>query len=304
MTNKEYINYFLMYCESKNLTLNSVDWYRLMLDKFLEYSNQFDIEFDTMTTPEARQYINWLQNQNNRENKPYRDNAINGFIRGVKVFFNFLYEDEYIEKNPFAKVKQIKTDKVIIETFKPEEIKKMLNQFDRSSYYGLRDALLIRLLYDTGLRISEALSIKIDDIDLNRSLIKVFGKGHKERVVPFGRNVKREILKFLIRRRKEIPKQVDEGYLFSTKDGLPLSSRNVLRKIKEIGSKAGIEGKRLSPHTFRHSFAKTYLMAGGDVISLQTIMGHSKLETTRKYVYLLTEDIQKKHRQFSPMDNL
>lgn len=275
-----------------------------MLDKFLEYSNQFDIEFDTMTTPEARQYINWLQNQNNRENKPYRDNAINGFIRGVKVFFNFLYEDEYIEKNPFAKVKQIKTDKVIIETFKPEEIKKMLNQFDRSSYYGLRDALLIRLLYDTGLRISEALSIKIDDIDLNRSLIKVFGKGHKERVVPFGRNVKREILKFLIRRRKEIPKQVDEGYLFSTKDGLPLSSRNVLRKIKEIGSKAGIEGKRLSPHTFRHSFAKTYLMAGGDVISLQTIMGHSKLETTRKYVYLLTEDIQKKHRQFSPMDNL
>ncbi|WP_273484718.1 tyrosine-type recombinase/integrase [Desulforamulus ruminis] len=304
MTNKELVNYFLMYCESKNLTSNSIDWYKLMLDKFLEYCQQDKINIETMRTPQARQFINWLKNQKNRENQFYRDNAINGFIRSVKVLFNYLLEDEYIEKNPFAKVRQIKTDMVIIHTFEAEEIRKMLNQFNKNIYCDLRDSLLVRVLYDTGLRISEATYLKIDNVDLERNLLKVFGKGHKERMVPFGRSVKREILKFIVKREKEIPKDIDEGYLFSTREGTPLSSRNVLRKIKEIGYKAGIEGKRLSPHTFRHTFAKTYLVNGGNLFALQQIMGHSKLDTTRKYVHLLTEDIQKEHRQFSPLDNL
>jgi len=304
MTNKELVDYFIMYCESKNLSSNSVDWYKLMLDKFLGYCQQNKINIESMTTPQARQYINWLQNQKNRENQFYRDNAINGFVRAVKVFFNYLLEDEYIEKNPFAKVRQIKTDKVIIHTFEAEEIKKMLNQFDTKNYCDLRDALLIRILYDTGLRISEAIYLKIDNVDFERNLLKVFGKGHKERMVPFGRSVKRELLKFIAKREKVIPKDIDERYLFATREGTPLSSRNVLRKIKEIGKKAGIEGKRLSPHTYRHTFAKQYLMAGGNLFALQTIMGHTKLETTRKYVHLLTEDIQKQHRQFSPLDNL
>lgn len=304
MTNQELVNYFLMYCESKNLTSNSIDWYKLMLDKFLEYCQQNNINIESMTTPQARQYINWLQNQKTRENESYRDNAINGFVRAVKVLFNYLLEDEYIDKNPFQKVRQIKTDKVIIHTFEPEEVKKMLNQFDIKNYCDIRDALLIRMLYDTGLRISEAIFLKIENVDLEKNLLKVFGKGHKERMVPFGRSVKRELVKYLPKREKEISKDIDERYLFASREGTPLSSRNVLRKIKEIGKKAGIEGKRLSAHTYRHTFAKTYLMAGGDLFSLQTIMGHTKLETTRKYVYLLTEDIQKKHRQFSPLDNL
>lgn len=304
MANKELVNYFLMYCESKNLTSNSVNWYKLMLDKFIDYCEQKNILIESMTTPEARQYINWLQNQKNRENQSYRDNAINGFIRSAKVFFNYLLEDEYIEKNPFIKVRQIKTDKVIIHTFEPEEIKKMLNQFNNKYYCDIRDSLLIRLLYDTGLRISEAINLKIDNVDFERNLLKVFGKGHKERMVPFGRSVKREMLKFLAKRQKEIDKNIDERYLFASKEGTPLSSRNVLRKIKQVGKKAGIEGKRLSPHTFRHTFCKTYLVNGGNLFALQTIMGHNKLETTRKYVYLLTEDIQKQHRQFSPLDNL
>ncbi|WP_282434375.1 tyrosine-type recombinase/integrase [Pelotomaculum sp. FP] len=112
------------------------------------------------------------------------------------------------------------------------------------------------------------------------------------------------MFKYLSRREKIVPNDIDEGFFFSTRQGTALLPRNVLRKIVLIGKKAGIEGKRLSPHTFRHTFAKQYLMAGGDLFSLQQIMGHATLISTRKYISLLTEDIQKKHRQFSPLDNL
>lgn len=293
-----------MYQETKNLTENSVDWYKTMLDKFIIYCKENKISIINMTVPQARGYVHWLQNSKNKLGKKYADNTINGFIRTVKVMFNYFMEDEYIEKNPFAKVRQIKTDKVIIESFEPEEVKKMLTQFNKSLFTDHRDYLLILVLFDCGLRISEAVNLKIQDIDTDRNILKVFGKGHRERMVPFGRSVKREILRYLPKREKAVSKDLDEGYLFSTRLGNPLMIRNALRKIKSVGTKAGIKGKRLSPHTFRHSFSKQYLMQGGDIFSLQQILGHSDISVTRGYVNLCTEDIQKKHRQFSPLDNL
>lgn len=304
MTNQELVKSFLMYQETKNLSERSIEWYQRTLDKFLEYCEEKKISIASMAVPQARGYVHWLQNATAKTGKKYADNGINGFIRSVKVMFNYLIEDEYIEKNPFVKVRQIKTDKVIIHTFEPEEVKKMLSQFNKSVYTDARDELLLRFLYDCGLRISEAINLKLADIDTERNLVKVFGKGHRERMVPFGRSVKREILRYIARREKSVSHDLDEGYLFSSRQGTPLMIRNVIRKIQIVGKKAKIEGKRLSPHTFRHTFAKTYLMSGGDLFSLQQIMGHADLSTTRQYVHLLTEDIQKKHRQFSPLDNL
>lgn len=304
MTNQELVNYFLMYQETKNLSSRSIEWYQRTLNKFLEYTKAENININTMTVPQARGYVHWLQNADTKTGRKYKDNGINGFIRSVKVMFNYFIEDEYLDKNPFQKVKQIKTDKVIIESFEPEEVKKMLAQFNKSIFTDHRDYLLILVLFDCGLRISEAVNLKIQDIDTDRNILKVFGKGHRERMVPFGRSVKREILRYLPKREKAVSKDLDEGYLFSTRLGNPLMIRNALRKIKSVGTKAGIKGKRLSPHTFRHSFAKQYLMQGGDVFSLQQILGHSDISVTRGYVNLCTENIQKKHRQFSPLDNL
>ncbi|ABO48918.1 phage integrase family protein [Desulforamulus reducens MI-1] len=304
MTNQELVKTFLMYQETKNLSKRTIEWYQFTLNKLIDYCKENNISIESMTTPQARQYVFSLQKSISRTGKKYADNGINGYIRSVKIMFNYLFEDEYIEKNPFAKVKQIKTDKVIIETFEVEEVKRMLNQFNKKVYTEFRDALLIQILYDTGIRISEAINLKISDIDTDKNMFKVFGKGHKERMVPFGRSIKREILKYLPKRNKEVDKELDEGYLFSTRNGTALTIRNVHRKIVEVGTKAKIKGKRLSAHTFRHTFAKTYLVNGGNLFSLQTIMGHNDLSTTRKYVHLLTEDIQKQHRQFSPLDNL
>ncbi|WP_066639653.1 tyrosine-type recombinase/integrase [Desulfolucanica intricata] len=301
MTNEKMIKMFLIYQESRNLSQQTIEWYKSITAKFLDYCNENDIEIESMKTPEARQWVNWLQKDSDNN---YKGNSINCHIRAIKTMFNYFMEDEYLEKNPFAKVKQIKVDKVIIDTFEPEEIKKMLNHLKKNTFYDLRDNLMIRILYDCGLRVSELINLKIIDIDIEKNIIKVFGKGHKERYVPFGRSVKRELVKYLSKRNKTVPEDLDEGYLLCTNQGTALNRRNVLRKIRIVGHKAGIEGKRLSPHTFRHSFAKQYLMSGGDLFSLQSIMGHNNLSTTRRYIHLLTEDIQKKHRQFSPLDNL
>lgn len=300
MTNEKLVKMFLLYQESRNLSPRTIEWYGYITKNFLDYCNENGIQIETMKTPEARQWVNHLQ----KNEINYKGNSINCHIRAIKTMYNYFLEDEYISKNPFAKVKQIKTDKVIIPTFEPEEIKLILNQFKKNCFADYRDSLIIRVLYDCGLRVSEATSLKTSDIDTEKNLLKVFGKGHKERLVPFGRGVKREIFKYLSKREQVVPKDIDEGYLFSTREGTALLPRNVLRKIVIVGKRAGIEGKRLSPHTFRHSFAKQYLMAGGDLFSLQQIMGHSSLLSTRKYITLLTDDIQKKHRQFSPLDNL
>jgi len=300
MTNKQLVKMFVIYQESRNLSPKTIDWYGYLTKDFLDYCDQNGIQIESMKTPEARQWVNHLQNNE----KNYKGNSVNCHIRAIKTMFNYFIEDEYISRNPFIKVKQIKTDKVIIPTFDPEEIKLMLSQFNKNCFCDFRDSLIVRILFDCGLRVSEITTLKISDINTEKNLLKIFGKGHKERMVPFGRAVKREIFKYLAKREQVVPKDLDEGYFFSTREGTALLPRNILRKIVIIGKKANIEGKRLSPHTFRHTFAKTYLMAGGDVMSLQQIMGHADLATTRRYVHLLTEDIQKKHRQFSPLDNL
>ena len=301
ITNEQIVKMFLIYQESRNLSPATIDWYKYLTADFITYCNDNAIQIESMKTPEARQWVNWLQKG---EDNHYKGNSINCHIRAIKTMFNYFMEDEYLEKNPFAKVMQIKTDKVIIHTFEQEEIKNMLAQLNGKGFYDLRDNLMLRIMYDTGLRVSEIINLKITDVDTDKNLVKVFGKGHKERMVPFGRSVKRELVKYLPKRNKSVPHDLDDGYLLCTNQGTALNRRNILRKIQIVGKKANVEGKRLSPHTFRHSFAKQFLVSGADLFSLQSIMGHEKLETTRRYVHLLTEDIQKKHRQFSPMDNL
>ncbi|ABO50641.1 phage integrase family protein [Desulforamulus reducens MI-1] len=301
MTNEQMVKMFLIYQESRNLSPRTLEWYKYITAKFINYCNDNDIQIDSLKTPEARQWVNWLQKGSETQ---YKGNSINCHIRAIKTMFNYFMEDEYIDKNPFHKVSKIKVDNTIIHTFEPDEIKKMLAQLNKNTFYDLRDNLMLRIMYDCGLRVSEIINLKITDIDTDKNMFKVFGKGHKERMVPFGRSVKRELVKYLPKRNKAVPHDLDEGYLLCTNQGTPLHKRNILRKIRIVGQGAGIEGKRLSPHTYRHSFAKQYLMAGGDLFSLQTIMGHSSLNSTRRYITLLTEDIQKQHRQFSPLDNL
>ena len=142
----------------------------------------------------------------------------------------------------------------------------------------------------------------MDDIDFLQSFMLVKGKGNKERVVPFGSQVRRTLRRYVMHFRPE-PDSPRMNEVFLTEDGLPLTPRAVQSMLLRLSKKAKMSGTRCNPHRFRHTFAKTFLMNGGDIFSLQKILGHSSLEVVRLYVNLITSDILQQHRKFSPVDN-
>ncbi len=242
-----------------------------------------------------REYVSGL-----KEN--HSAGGVNHHIKVLKILFKFMVEEGVITANPSKKISRIKTDQTAIATFSNEQIIAMLkitkHQMD---FPGIRNYALITLLYDTGCRISELLELKVDDIQLDEKILKVKGKGGKGRVVPFGDRSLIGLVKYLNRRNKLFG---IEGVLFLTKFGDPLTLRMTNKIIERIGEKAKVENVRLSAHTFRHTFAKNWLMNGGDIFSLQKILGHRTLEMVRNYVNVTFKDIQSQHSKFSPGDNL
>jgi len=155
----------------------------------------------------------------------------------------------------------------------------------------------------TGIRLSELARLQVNDVDLERGYFKVFGKGARERYVPFGAKVQKVLWKYLHQFRPE-PGHPNVGNLFLQSSGRELSRDQIYRLVRRYGEKAGITGVRCSPHTFRHTFAKSFLMNGGDLFTLQKILGHSSLAVVRMYVQLTPDDIRVQHRQHSPVDCL
>lgn len=174
---------------------------------------------------------------------------------------------------------------------------------DTHTATGFRDWVMILALLDTGLRANELVSLSLDNINLDDGIVKVYGKGAKERIVPIGARVQRATWKYLQRYRSQPANPLCTS-LFLTRNGEPITVNRLETIIENYGRKAGIEGTRCSPHTFRHTFAISYLRNGGDVFSLQRILGHSSLETVRIYINLAEADVKACHRKFSPADNL
>ena len=163
-------------------------------------------------------------------------------------------------------------------------------------------ARLITLLLDTGLRVSELADLRLDDV-IADGFLRVRGKGNKERLVPLGSVSHRRLTEYVSRDRpRPIAAFVD--HLFLARDGRPMTAVAVKHAFRRIGARAGLAGVRTNPHTFRHTFAKLYLVNGGDLFSLQRILGHTTLDMVRRYVDLDAGDVKRIHVQASPVDRL
>lgn len=296
-TLKGMVSAFLSTRRLRNLSPNTITFYSQHLNKFLEFieSNYPDVSLEQIDHTILREYVSGL-----KEN--HSAGGVNHHIKVLKILFKFMIEEGVINENPSRKISRIKTEQSVIPTFSNCQIKAMLevtkHQMD---FPGIRNYALITLLYDTGCRISELLDLKINDIQLEEKILTIRGKGGKGRVIPFGDCSLISLVKYLNRRNKLFGK---EGVLFLTKFGDPLTLRMTNKIIERIGSKARVENVRLSAHTFRHTFAKNWLMNGGDIFSLQKILGHKTLDMVRNYVNITFRDIQSQHSKFSPGDNL
>lgn len=290
----------------------TITWYTANLNRFAKFlsHNHLTDSVDKIDKEEVRRFISHLQTGVTRwQGSPYiRDDrrlspfSVQGYARTIKAFWSWLMDEGYISHNPMTSLELPKTPKKVVSTFSQEQIQKILDAIDKKSSCGFRDYTMILLLLDTGIRLSELIGLRMDDIDFLQSFILVRGKGNKERVVPFGSQVRRTLRRYIMHFRPE-PDLPRTNEVFRAGDGLPLKPRAVQSMLLRLGKKAKISGVRLNPHRFRHTFATQYLVQGGDIFSLQKILGHSSLEVVRMYVNLITSDILEQHRKFSPVDN-
>jgi integrase/recombinase XerD len=191
------------------------------------------------------------------------------------------------------KIPQMKESQIVLPTFATAQVSLLVN-WKPHGFYQRRLHLLILILLDTGCRITEALTLHVNDIDLDNLLALLDGKGRKQRRIPFSLELRKHLYKFITDY-----KRVSIDLTLATKDGTQLSRRTMLRDVKLLCRKLGFEPPARTLHSFRHTFAVNYLRKGGSVFHLQKVLGHSTLEMTRRYCNLMTEDLQATHQQCS-----
>ncbi len=208
-----------------------------------------------------------------------------------------------MQQNPFVRVKIPKPPRKVIPTFSDLQLHQLFGAIKTSTPEGYRDYAIILTLLDTGLRVSELCSLRLKDLWLEDGMVKVMGKGNKERLIPIGKHVQRFLWRYINGWRPE-PANGNLDFLFLTRDGRPLTKDRVEKMMARYGKKSEIAGIRCSPHTLRHTAAVRFLRNGGDVFCLQRMLGHSSLEMTRHYCELADIDVKRAHITASPVDNL
>ncbi len=220
-------------------------------------------------------------------------------ISALKTFFAFLLDEGAIASDPTELLRAPKLGRKIPEVLTSEEIRALLGAIDLSTDHGLRDRALLETLYACGLRVSEATGLLLSDLYLEQGFLRVTGKGNKERIVPMGGKAIRHLEIYLEHVRKLLPNITDENTVFLNRRGGALSRVSVFTAVKKYASAAGID-KKVSPHTFRHSFA-THLMEGGaDLRAIQEMLGHESILTTEIYTHLDTDFLRETILSYHP----
>ncbi|MGZ5433880.1 MAG: tyrosine recombinase XerC, partial [Thermoanaerobaculia bacterium] len=205
-------------------------------------------------------------------------------LSALRTFFKFLVREEIVEANPARTVATPKREKYLPAVLQTSEVALLIEQPDPSTTLGVRDAAWLELLYASGLRISELVGIDLDDLELRSRLVKVRGKGAKERIVPFGSKAEAALRAYLAVR-GELIRNIEEEAVFVNYRGERITTRSIRRLfdgyVRDAALRAGV-----SPHTLRHSFATHLLNAGADLRGIQELLGHASLSTTQKYTHL------------------
>lgn len=222
------------------------------------------------------------------------------YYSSVKGFFTYLFSRNYLEKNPAEKLSAPKISKSLPTVLSITEIEKILACPEVNSKLGLRDKTLLEIFYACGLRVSELINLKISDLFLNEEVIRVFGKGSKERLVPIGSSAIKWISEYLMNSRPLLAKRgKSENILILSGRGTKLSRMGVWKIVNYYAETAGIK-KEVHPHTFRHSFATHLIEGGADLRAVQEMLGHADISTTQIYTHLDRDYIKQVHRDYHP----
>lgn len=291
------LDFFLRDCRVRNLSESTVRFYRNELNTFRKILEQqrLDTNPNRITSKVIKENVILAMMDDKR-----KESAINARLRAVRSFFNFLERERMVVLNPMDSVKLVRQKQTVIETFSRDQIHALLRQPDQRTFTGLRDFTMLLLLFETGLRIKELVNVRVDDVKFDDNMIRVRDpKGTQERLVPFQSTMKRQLRKYIA-----IRGEVGNDFLFVSIDNDPVSIRAFQDRMSLYGRRADIKNVRCSPHTCRHTFAKMFVQNGGDAFTLQSILGHTSLEMTRRYVNMFSSDVSRSHKKYSPVERL
>ena len=295
------------YARAEGQSPRTVEWVVASMGYFARFLGPERQDIEAIKGHDLRRFIIALQDKPKFAHHPHNKTqeaklspqTVETYCRGIRSFFSFLNREGFLKKNVMARVKMPKVPERVIPTFTEKEIANLLAQPNKSTSEGFRDYCIILTLLDTGLRLSEMANLKTDDIDFEQNLLRVMGKGRRERHVPFGRRVAKALMKYQMKFR---PEPIGTENFWLRRDGRPLLPNRIQKIIRRYGDKAGL--KRCYAHKLRHTSSVWYLRNGGDVFSLQRKLGHRSLTMTRHYSNLADSDVRAQHLRYGVVDRL
>ena len=293
MEGKEIIYEFLDYISyEKKYSDYTQKNYELDLFKYFEYLDKNNLNYLTVKYKDVSNFTLFLAKQN------YKSTTINRIDSSIRSFYNYLELEEKINGNPFKAASNLKVPKRLPNYFKYDEYLTMISVIDKDDY-EYRNRLILEMLFATGLRVSELSNIKIKNIDFSEREIKIMGKGSKERFVFYNKECAIVLDSYLKECRSKLLNGKDSEYLFINHLGDKLTDRGIRLIIDKIVKKSCIKSK-VSPHTFRHTFATMLLNEGCNIKSVQELLGHSSLGTTGIYTHLTNDEVRLAYMKAHP----
>ena len=220
-------------------------------------------------------------------------------ISAIKSFFNYLIFEGYIKDSPISNIESPKQEKKLPKVLTEEEIKKLINSIDLNHEFGQRNKTIIEILYGTGIRVSELINLKLSNIFFKENIIKVIGKGNKERFVPLGEIASNELKIYINNRNRMKIDSKSSDILFLNRYGRGLTRSMIFKIISDASKRVGLD-KKISPHTLRHSFATHLIKNGADLRTIQLILGHESITTTEIYTHLDTLHLEEVLKKYHP----
>ena len=280
---RSFLNYLLV---DKGLSNNTVKAYEADISSFFQWLDTEDLKYNNLQEDHINQYISFLFQ------RKMRSSSVNRKISSIKSFYIFLVKRNFVKNSPLNDLVTPKQEKYLPESMSEAEVDKLLNSPDVSNKIENRDKAMIEMLYATGMRISELVNLKITDVDMKRCVVKVFGKGSKERLVPFGETALDSLRSYLNEREQSSSKEI-----FLSNRGKKMTRVAFWQRVKVYLIRENLKNS-ISPHTLRHAFATHLLNRGADLRSVQLLLGHSDLSTTQIYTHIAKQrlsDVLKKH---------
>ena len=277
----------------KGLSTNTLNSYKSDLEKYFNWIELNSLKYKELSRSDVLEYLAYLFGQK-LEGKSVARN-----LSSLKAFHNYLILKDITKSNPCEKIETPKFVKSIPSSLSENEVEKLLDAPDENTFIGIRDKTMIETLYSCGLRISELVDLEIIHINLRQGVIRVLGKGQKERLVPMGQKLI-NLIGIYFSKLEENKIKNSSNFLFLSQRGKKITRQAFWHRIKIYATKAGLENNKISPHILRHAFATHLLNNGADLRVVQLLLGHSDLNTTQIYTEVAKRRLQNLHGAHHP----